>query len=100
MPDFVANEKDFVQNYLMGYAVVGGAAGGAIYAYQGGGSMGNYVRHALVGGVAGYAMKYINMNVLGQKGVSQGPIPHKYVPMTVAGGISGYAVSWLVGARV
>ncbi len=97
---FQANEKDFVQSYLMGYAVVGGAAGGIVYAFQGGGSMGNYVRHALVGGAAGFALKYINMNVLGTPGVSQGPIPHKYVPMTVAGGISGYAVSWLVGARV
>jgi hypothetical protein len=94
------NSPDLVQTYLAGYSVLGGAAGGVLYAFQSGGQMGNYVRHALVGGAAGYALKYINSNILGTPGQTQGPIPHKYIPMTVAGGVSGYAVSWLVGARI
>lgn len=97
---FQANDKDFVQSYLMGYAVTGGAAGGLIYTYQAGGGGGEYVKHLLVGGASGWALKYINMNVLGQPGVSQGPIPHKYVPMTLAGLAAGYAVSWALGGRV
>jgi hypothetical protein len=100
MTTFQANSPDFVQSYLMGYAVMGGALGGVGYTYMSGGGMGEYVRHVLVGGASGYALKYINMNVLGSPGKSQGPIPHRYIPMTLSGAVAGYAVSWMLGARV
>lgn len=94
------NNPDFIQSYLMGYAVAGGIAGGLGFAYfMDGRSSSSLVKHALVGGAAGYAFKYINANILGTPGKSQGPVPHRKVPMTIAGGISGYAVSYLVGAR-
>lgn len=97
---FQANDKDFVQSYLMGYAAAGGAAGGIVYAYQVGGGGGEYVKHILLGGASGYALRYINRNFLGTPNSSPGPIPDRYVPMTLAGLVAGYAVSWALGARV
>lgn len=94
------NGPDFVQSYLMGYATLGGALGGVGYAYMGSEGASGYLKHALIGGASGWALRYVNRNVLGTPGQSMGPIPDRYVPMTISGAVAGYAVSWLVGARV